>query len=185
MQILKCFNSSGIYYGINIVFWHSFLCSDSLCTTNLTTCCLNSFPGRLKVTCPSNSIWAGEVTEGNSRTALPSWLCIYWSKSWARTWRNEPWCAVATHGIPPFPDHCYIEIPENVIKFDENHSTIFVRISETFLFKSILIVYNEKIGPCSRKKKTQPCKRSAMLQKNNWRGLYLTGWFSEISWLIP
>ena len=60
---------------------------------------------------------------------------------------------MATHGIPPFPDHCYLEIPENVIKFDENHSTIFVRISETFLFKSILIVYNEKIGPCSRKKK--------------------------------
>ena len=61
---------------------------------------------------------------------------------------------MVTHGIPPFPDHCYLEIPENVVKFNKNHSTIFVRIIEIFLFKSILIMDNEKIGPYSLKTPT-------------------------------
>ena len=85
------------------------------------------------------------------RVTLPSWLCFYCSKSWDRTRQNEPGFAVATYGIPPFPDHCYLEIPKCVIKFNKNHNTIFVRIPETFLFWLILMVYNEKIGPCSWK----------------------------------
>ena len=40
---------------------------------------------------------------------------------------------------------------KNVIKFDKNHSTIFVRVIETFLLKSILNVYNEKNGLYSLK----------------------------------
>ena len=127
--------------------------------------------------CLSNRIRAGAVTEENSSAALPSWLCIYKSKSWARTWQNEPWCVAVTHGIPPFPDYCYLEIPENVIKFNKTHSTIFVRIIEIFLFKSILIMDDEKIGPYSLKTPTLNCwKRSAMLQQK------IEGFVSD--WLI-
>ena len=68
--------------------------------------------------------------------------------------KTSPDALLVTHGIPPFPDHCYLEIPENVVKFNKNHSTIFVRIIEIFLFKSILVMDDEKIGPYSLKTPT-------------------------------
>ena len=134
--------------------------------------------------CLSNRVWTGAITEENSRTALPSWLCIYESESWARTWRNEPGCAAVTHGIPPLPDHWYLEISENVITFHKNHSTIFVRVIETFLFKSILNVYNEKNGLYSWKI-NPTLKEERDVTTKKLKSLNLIDWFSEISRFIP
>ena len=131
--------------------------------------------------CLSNRTEAEVVTEGNSRTTLPSWLCIYWSKSRARTWQNEPWYAAATHGIPPFSDHCYLEIPKVAIKFDKNHNKTFVRIIEIFLFKTIWLCIARKLDHAL--KKNQPWKERHVKTKKS-KGLYLIDWFSEINRLI-
>ena len=146
-------NSSGIRFGIKSSFDTAFTTKIHcvLLIWQLVAWINFLVDWKLRI-CLSNRIWTGAVTEGNSRTALPSWLCIYRPKSWARTWRNEPWCAVATHGIPPFPDHCHLEIPENVITFDKKHSTSFVRIIETFLFKSISLCITRKLDHALEKK---------------------------------
>ena len=73
---------------------------------------------------------------------------------------------------------------KNVIKFDKNHSTIFVRVIETFLLKSILNVYNEKNGLYSWKI-NPTMKEERDVTTTKLKSLNLIDWFSEISRLIP
>ena len=131
--------------------------------------------------CLSNRVWTGAITEENSRTALPSWLCIYESESWARTWLNEPGCAVATQGIPPFPDHCYLEIPENVIKFDKNVSSELLKHFYSYPF---WLCRTRKLDH-DLEKKTQFWKRSGMLQQKIEKGcIQLIDFQWSINWFL-